>query len=164
MAPVLFTIDGCGGDPEPMYRVRVSDSRSYSVGSPAEFVAIVPVSEAPGRCESHPDAPLPVGTSSATMAFGEPVVQRVTITLDVEGEPINYSDIRGDLISSDDYDGDQTRIFLNLRLGHAFATNRPEDDDEQTLRMTLDEAYEAESLGNPRGILERVLEECSEAT
>ncbi|MHB1193830.1 MAG: hypothetical protein ACYC6F_12375 [Longimicrobiales bacterium] len=97
-----------------------------------------------------------------SLIFGEPPEQRITVVLDSDGRPTSYSDIRGDLVVSDDHVGDMTMISLNLVRGQAIAQNRPASGESQAFRFPFEDALSSENLGYPQATLERVLATCGE--
>jgi hypothetical protein len=132
-------------------------------GAPASaFTPLVPASTATPRCEEFENAPGPAGTRIVSLVFGDPAEQRITVTLNADGVPVSYSDLRGDLIITDGREGDFTSIAVNLTRRQVVAGNRPDGEEGRTLFLPFDEAMSSPNLGMPREQIDRVLGSCLE--
>ena len=157
---LAVALTGCGHTPEPMFRTTRTGPVSMAQGSAESFVPLVAASAAVPRCEDLRHPPPELGARALSFIYGDPAERRVTVILDAEGEPTGYSDLRGDLVSSDDREGDLTSVTLNLVRRQAFASNRPASGEPLAIRMPFDEALSAASLDHPQELLERVLATC----
>lgn len=151
----------CSHTPEPMFLRGEPVRADATPGSAADFVPLVAPSRASPRCEDLRDLPAGMGPRVVSFIFGDGPEQRIAVTLGEDGIPRNYSDMRGDLNASDGRDGDLTAIAINLVQGHAFARNRPEGGTTTRVRMPMEEALYAESLGQPQAMMDRILAECA---
>lgn len=134
-----------------------------SPGSAPDFVALVPGSLAAPRCRDVAGAPGPRDGRTIALVYGSPAEQQVTVTLDAEGVPTKYMDVRGDLSASVERVGARTTIGLYLTEGYAVVSNRPASADPVIFEIALDEALGSPELGNPAEMLQEVLATCAEA-
>lgn len=167
MAPsliVVFMIVGCSSNaPDIRFRTRVIDTFTPEDGVASSFEPLVAQSEATPRCETQTNLPPTMGGHSAvSFIYGEPQHQRIVVLLDEEGTPIRYFDGRGDLSASDETVGDATSISLDLEIGQAIAFNHPAGGDVEAMRFPFDEALEAEVLGRPAAMMDRLLTTCGQ--
>jgi hypothetical protein len=125
-----------------------------------EFTPLVAASSGPARCERLGSSGGGPGTRAVSLLYDDPAKQRVTVILDAQGEPIRYTDVRGDLSESDDDVGDRTTIGLYLPQQEAYVSNRAEHSEPVVFQIPFSEALSAESLGNPDVTLERVIASC----
>lgn len=129
-------------------------------GSIESFAPLVPSSTGTPRCESAARAPVQPGGRAVALVYPSPSAQQVTVTLDRDGVPTKYLDVRGDL-SEAAPDGDRTTIGLYLTEGYAVLSNRPESGDPAVLEVPLEEALSSDRLGNPDAKLREVLTVCA---
>ena len=123
------------------------------------FAPLVPTSSAAGHCERG-DRPDGEDGHVVSMAYAPPDERRVTVMLDAEGVPIRYTDVRGDLGSTDNEIGERTTIGLYLVEEVAYASNRPSLGEPVVLEIPYAEALSSERLGNPKATMEQVLTTC----
>ena len=159
---VVLLLPGCARSPEPRFRSTVQGPFTAVAGAAEGFVPLVPASDKTPRCEDLRDVPRGMGSRLVSFVFGDEPEQRIAVALGDDGEPVNYSDMRGDLNASDGRDGDRTMISINLVQGHALAQNRREGGESEAFRMDLEDALDAASLGRPRTMMERILATCTE--
>lgn len=143
-----------------MFRTSRDGPIAVSPGSPESFVPLVPASTGTPRCEILNKPPAQMGAQVVSFVYADPPERRVTVTLDEGGIPINYSDLRGDLITSDDHQGDFTAISVNLIQGRALAHNRPASGKPEAITFSLQDALSSVTLGDPQTMLEKVLSTC----
>jgi len=103
-------------------------------GSAGAFVPLVPASDLYPRCDAPRSHPSGMGDQVLSIVYGEPVERRVSVGLDVEGNPVNYSDLRGDLTLPTANSGDLTSIGINFRQRFAVAMNRRGIEELQRTR------------------------------
>ncbi len=156
---VTFAV-GCSGTPEPLFRVSQMGPFTTTRESADSFAPLVSPSTATPRCEDLRNLPALLGARALSLIYGDPPDRRVTVFLDADDDPTGYSDMRGDLSTSDDHQGDFTSITLNFVQGHGFALNRPASGEPQSTRFALDDALSAATLDHPQAMLERVLSTC----
>lgn len=133
-----------------------------SQASVQDFVVLVPSSPAAPRCEDVAGPPGLRDGRNVALVYGSPAERQVTVTLDVDGIPARYMDVRGDLSMSGDRVGDRTTIGLYLTEGYAVVSNRPASGDPVILEIPIEEALSSPELGNPAGMLQEVLTTCVE--
>jgi len=131
-----------------------------SRGTASDFTAVVPPADGAVRCEARDAASTIASGRMVTLVREGPPVQRITVTIDPEGEPVRYVDDRGDLSSGRDRGGDRTTIALYLTEGYAVAANRS-GSDVSVVEIPLEEAVDSPNLGRPSDQLERVLARCA---
>lgn len=157
--PFLLLLIGCGGGPSPQFRSRVE--RVPASRAPAgRFRPLVAPSTLAPHCEDLRRATTGMGVRVVSFVYGEPAERRVTVTLDVQGRPTSYSDLRGDLIASDAQQGDFTAISINLLRGQALAQNRSAGGESEAIVMGMEEAMAAPNLDRPGELIQRVLSTC----
>ena len=158
---VTFAV-GCSGKPEPLFRISRGGSFTTTQESADSFAPLVSPSTATPRCEDLRNVPawVGVGARALSLIYGDPPDRRVTVFLDADDDPTSYSDMRGDLSTSDDHQGDFTSITLNLVGGYGFGLNRPASGEPQSMRFALDDALSSATLDHPQAMLERVLSTC----
>ena len=134
-----------------------------SPGSADGFEALVPRSSAAPRCETVAGPPGLRDARSVALVYGLPAEQQVTVTLDADGVPTRYLDVRGDLTTPEADVGDRTTIGLYITQGYAVVSNRRASADPVIFEIPLDEALASPELDDPAGMLEEVLATCVEA-
>lgn len=159
LACVVFVTVACGSPEDMRYRVRAEATGPTTAGPASEFVALIPATEDQPRCFQSRNPPALLD-GALTLDFGEPLARRVTVRLDPSGNLTSYSDMRGDLVSSDERTGDQTVVAINFVQGHALGTNRPAAGPPSSLRVPVDEALDSEKFGNPRAMIDEVVSRC----
>ena len=152
---VMFLSNGCVATNQ-----RTVGPVPISPGSAQGFVALVPSSSAAPRCEDVSGPPGLHDGRSVALVYGSPAEQQITVTLDAEGMPTKYMDVRGDLSMFDDDVGDRTTIGLYLTEGYAVVSNRAASADPVIFEIPLDEALESPELGDPAGMLQEILTTC----
>lgn len=136
---------------------------ALSYGSIDSFSALVPTSDGAPRCEDPTHAPVPAGGRAVALEYADPPAQQVTVTLNENGIPTKYLDVRGDLSTGDDRAGDRTTIGLYFTEGYAVLSNRPAGGAPVVLEVPLAEALSSDRLGDPDGRLQDVLAACAGA-
>jgi len=135
-----------------------------SYGSIESFSALVPSSDGAPRCVDPTEAPVERGGRAVAQVREGSRDQQVTVTLDQDGTPTKYLDVRGDLSVADDHVGDRTTIALFLTEGYAVLSNRPAHGEPIILQVPLAEASSSDRLGNPDDRLRDVLAACGATT
>ena len=127
---------------------------SASPGGLAAFVAAVPAFAEGGECRTVDE-----GRRMVTLRFAGPgeTARTLALTVDAQGEVVNYSDIRGDLQLHGT--GPRTVVSVNFENGAALAINE-RGDAPGVVMGTAAEAMELENLGNPRRTIELVKRRC----
>lgn len=97
------------------------------------------------------------------LIFPPPLDRQVTVTVDDEGVPFRYVDVRGDLSTKVERSGDRTTIGLYLDEGYAVLSNRVGAGTPEMLEVPLEEVFTSPRLGNPRETMRRVLDSCGGA-
>jgi hypothetical protein len=156
VALVAVPLGGCSTTP---YQ-RVKEPIPISQTTAAEFSAVVPPSTGLAHCEVRESDSANPGGRVITLIHDEPAERRITVSLDAEGTPTKYMDVRGDLSTSDYRGGDRTTIGLYLAQGDAIAGNRSSGQELEVFEIPLEEATGSQNLGNPGEMLERVLTRC----
>jgi hypothetical protein len=160
VATVLTLVVGCDRAPDVEFRVSRGEAKQVEEIPVNEFLPLVSATTVTPTCEDLRTLPAELGARALSLIYGDPARRRVTAFLDDDGNPVSYSDSRGDLITSDDHVGDFTAISLDLAGGQAFATNRPALGAATTVRLPYDDALVSERLGEPSVMLALVLETC----
>ncbi len=143
---------------------RVSGPVPIAQGTAAEFSAVVPPSTGSAHCEVRGSDLGGPGGRVIALVHDEPAEQRITVIVDAEGVPTRYTDVRGDLATSDSQVGDRTTIGLYLAEGYAIVANRSSGRELQVFEIPLEEATGSQNLGKPGEMLEHVLTRCGGAT
>lgn len=109
------------------------------------------------------------GQRALWYAFGSRETRRrnVMLIVDSVGRPVRYSDLRGDLrgpsdssISAANPLGPGTSIALNLIDQSGMLRNTGVGPEAPVLRVRGPSILDAENLGRPSRMIERVLKEC----
>ena len=157
---LLSVAAGCARTPEPMYRTTVQGPMPVRRAPAAAFVPLVPVSQASSRCEVLGNPPPQLGHTVLSLVYGTPAERRINVSLDADGKPLRYSDVRGDLIINDGHDGDMTSISINLAQRQVVAMNRRAGEAQEAIMIPFDEAADAPNLDRPMETLHRVMVAC----
>lgn len=128
-------------------------------GTAAEFSALIQPATGPAHCETRVSEAGEAGARVHSLVHEGRVGRLIAVTVDDQGSPIRYMDVRGN--TSDAFSGDRTTIGLYLPEGYAVAGNRPSGQRLEAVEIPLDEALESPNLGNPGGMMEQVLSRCS---
>ena len=160
----LVTVSGLflSGCTSVVYQ-RLSDGVPVSRGSAATFFPLVPNSSGASHCKEPTAAPLGPGGRAVALVYPGPPERQVTVTLDQDGVPTKYVDVRGDLSVSDDRAGDRTTIGLYLDQGYAVLSNHPKSGEAVVVEVPLDEVLTSDALGDPSDMMQHVLTVCGGA-
>ncbi len=153
-----LALAACTTSPAP----ATSGPVPLSYGDAATFEPLVAMSSAGASCVQPAEAHLPSGARSVAMRYAGPPERQVTVTLDAEGTPIRYLDVRGDLTEADGDARDRTTIGLFLEQGYAVLSNRRAADTPSMLEVPLDDLVASPRLGNPEAVMAQVLDRCVE--
>ena len=137
------------------------------------FVAAVAPVDEDGRCQAPPDRDMPPGYRAFAMHFGPRSgipIRTVSVQVDPAGNPIQFSDSRGDLrvpppgvvapqpISNP---GARTSITLDLLRGMALMWNVSASGTSEQVSARGPNLLDAASLGTPRLLIARMVRECA---
>ena len=151
-------VGGCSAASDP----RLLGPVPIAPGSASQFSALVPVPSGPQRCEVGERDDQTEGRVLSLVRETK-VQQRISVTLDAEGVPVRYIDVRGDVFSVGDDGGDRTTIGLYLAEGYAVAANRVAGRSPELLEIPLAEARVSANLNLPGVRMEEVLSQCGQA-
>lgn len=152
---------GCSSAPEVRFRTRAVDGFTPEEGAASTFRPLVVASTETPRCEDLRSVPGALGSRTLSWIYGDPQHQRVTVSLDANGDLLHYSDGRGDANAS--REEDFTSIIIDFGSDRAMGLNRlAGSGGVQATRMTVEDALQAENLGNPQAVIDRILAECPE--
>ena len=154
---VLCSASACTVTPAPL----TSGPVPLVSGEADSFHPLVTASATGSTCVQPSDEALPPGARAVAMRFSGLPERQVTVTLDGDGNPIKYLDVRGDLSERDDEVGDRTTIGLFLPQGYAVLSNRPSSEAPVMLEVPVDDVVSSSRLGNPRAVMNEVLETCA---
>ena len=156
-------VTACSSDPEVRFRTRAVDGFTPDEDAAATFRALVAGSNETPQCEDVREAPGAVGVRTLSLTYSGPQQRRIEVLLDADGEPLHYTDSRGNADSSPEED--YTSIVIDFGSDRAMALNRlANGGGVQATPMTVEDALQAESLGNPQLMIDRILEECPAPT
>ncbi|MBT8487956.1 MAG: hypothetical protein HKN72_07400 [Gemmatimonadetes bacterium] len=151
-----IAVAACSVTPAP----RTSGPVPLVSADAASFAPLVPTSATESSCVQPSGAPLPPGGRAVAMRYSGPPHRQVTVTLDGDGNPIKYLDVRGDLSENDGDAGNRTTIGLFLEQGYAVLSNRSAAEAPVMLEVPVDDVVSSSRLGNPREVMHEVLESC----
>lgn len=129
-------------------------------GDAASFSPMVSPTSTGPRCIEASDEDVAAGRRALAVRYAGPPARQVTVTLDADGVPTRYMDVRGDLEGSGDDAGDRTTIGLYLEQGYAVLSNRSRGSDPTMLEVPVEEVLTSASLGDPSAVIDGVLESC----
>ena len=136
--------------------------------------AVAPV-EDDGRCEEPPARDMPPGYRAYAMRFGPRngiPIRSVSVQMDPSGNPIQFSDSRGDLRVPPpgilapqpiNNPGARTSISLDLLRGMAVMWNVSAVGVAEQVSARGPNLLDAASLGTPRLLIARMVRECATA-
>lgn len=133
-------------------------SRHEEGGSLQAFVPAVAATEEGGECEI---LNIPGHDPVHVLSFPRrgASVRTVSIVFDSTGQPLHYSDSRGDLRR--ERTGPRTSVLLTFEEGVARGINDVPGQPSVMAEGTLMDAMEAPHLGNPRRMMELIRTRCA---
>jgi hypothetical protein len=132
-------------------------------GSADSFSPLVAAPTSTPRCEDRDPPALAEGERAVALIYPPPLKRQITVTVDGEGVPFRYVDVRGDMTTEVDRAGDRTTIGLYLDEGYAVLSNREGTGTPEMLEVPLAEVLTSPRLGNPRETMLEVLDRCGGA-
>ena len=140
-------------------------------GDVSEFVPAVAAIDTGGRCETIPNYPmLQSGQRPLHYTFGARghPFRNVMLIVDSAGQPVRYSDLRGDLRGNPDPAllakmslGPRTTITINMADQSGVLRNLDGRADSVGIRVRGSAVLTAANLGPPAAMIARILRECA---
>lgn len=153
---VVVALTGCASAPVPAGLDPIMTD-----GAADEFVALVSATDSRATCRVSviPNTPW---AAQYEVSIGEPVDRMLVLTVDDDGAPLRYADVRGDVFWGGGPAEPLTTISLDFERGRGYAFNA-EGLDALGLRFDPETALRAESLDSPADRIAFVESTCAQA-
>lgn len=150
---VLPAIGACGGGTP---RVATTQEIIPAAASGQVFLAVT-APDIDGRCRQMP-GDVPQLRGMIAMDFGDPLERRIQVTLDADGDVLQYQDMRGDIDVREPHD-DRTFVQIDFRDRTVTVINRV-DGASSLARPAFESSLDDERLDRPRDLIQLVRDRC----